>query len=64
VWNANGFGQLSTGQYLPNGYYVWAPLIATQSVGDRAARKSPTIQIAAKLAGAVQSVNVILNVNR
>jgi len=63
-WNAGGFGQLKQGDYLPKGFYVYAPPIATQSQADREARKSVPIQIAVKLAGAVHSVDVIINVNR
>ena len=64
VWNAGGFGQLQQGQMLSSGYYVYAPLVASQSQADREARKSVPIQVAAKLAGAVHSVNVLINVNR
>ena len=64
IWNAGGFGQLKQGQMLSSGYYVYAPLVASQSQADREARKSVPIQVAAKLAGAVHSVNVIINVNR
>lgn len=45
------------------GYYVWSLPIAQQSTEDRDARKAPLIQIAIKTAGAVQSSNVIVNVN-
>ncbi|NTG86204.1 DUF3383 domain-containing protein [Agrobacterium rhizogenes] len=64
IWNAGGFGQLQQGQMLSSGYYVYAPLVASQSQADREARKSVPIQVAAKLAGAVHSVNVLINVNR
>lgn len=64
VWNAPGFGAIANGQTLAKGYYIYAPPISTQSQADREARKAPTLQIAAKLAGAVHSANVIVNVNR
>jgi hypothetical protein len=64
VWDAPGFGAIVNGQTLAKGYYIYAPPVATQSQADRAARKAPTLQIAAKLAGAVHSANVIINVNR
>lgn len=64
VWNASGFGSLDTGDTLPNGFYTYAPLIATQSQADREARKAPLIQVAVKLAGAIHFVNVAINVNR
>jgi len=63
VWTAPGFGQLVTGQFLQKGYYVYQPPIATQAQADRAARKSVPFQVAAKLAGAVHSVNISINVN-
>ena len=64
IWNAGGFGSLSQGDYLPKGFYVYAPSVNSQSVADRAARKSPPIQVAAKLAGAIHTVDVLVNVNR
>ncbi|WP_283149012.1 DUF3383 domain-containing protein [Silvimonas soli] len=64
VWNAGGFGSLNQGDTLAKGYYVYAPPIATQSQADREARKAPVIQVAVKLAGAVHSVDAIINVNR
>jgi hypothetical protein len=63
-WTASGFGTLVTGANLPTGYYVYAPPVATQSQADREARKSPLIQIAVKLAGAVHTADVLLQVNR
>lgn len=64
VWNAAGFGALQQGDTLSTGYYVYAPPVASQSQADREARKAPVIQCAIKLAGAVHSVNCIINVNR
>lgn len=64
TWTVGGFGTLNEGDYLPTGFYVYAPPVSQQSPADRAARKSPTLQVALKLAGAIQSVNAIVNVNR
>lgn len=64
VWTAGGFGQLATGDFLPKGYYVYVPPIASQSPADRQARKSVSFQVAAKLAGAIHSVSIAVNVNR
>lgn len=64
VWNSGGFGLLNQGDFLQKGFYVYANPISTQSPSDRAARKAPPIQVAAKLAGAVQSVDIQINVNR
>lgn len=63
-WNAGGFGQLKQGDYLSKGFYVYAAPVATQSQADREARKSMPIQVAVKLAGAVHSVAILINVNR
>lgn len=64
VWNSGGFGALKQGDYLPKGFYVYAPPIATQNPADRAARKSVVFQVAAKLAGAIQTVDIVINVNQ
>ena len=64
VWNSTGFGGLSQGDYLPKGFYVYAPPVATQFQADRDARKSVPFQVAVKLAGAIHTVDVMVNVNR
>lgn len=63
-WNSNGFGQLKQGDYLNKGYYIYAPPIYLQSQASREARESVPFQVAAKLAGAIHTVDVIVNVNR
>lgn len=63
-WNSAGFGQIKQGDFLSKGYYIYVPPISSQAQADREARKSVPIQVAAKLAGAVQTVDVIVNVNR
>lgn len=64
VWNGPSFGSLQTGQYLKEGFYVFAPSVDTQSQSDRDARIAPPIQIALKLAGAINTVDVLITVNR
>ncbi len=64
TWNGPSFGQIKTGQYLKNGYYIFAQPVALQSQSDRDARMSPPIQVAIKLAGAIQSVDILVDVNR
>ena len=64
VWNADGFGELQTGQFLKSGYYIFAQSVALQSQSDRETRVAPPIQVAIKLAGAIQELDVIVNVNR
>lgn len=64
VWEQTGFGTLATGDYLPTGFYVYAPPIASQNPTARGQRKSVTFQVAAKLAGAIHTVDILINVNR
>lgn len=65
VWNGPSFGSLVTGQYLKNGYYVFAQSVDTQSQADRDARIAPPIQIALKLAGAVNTVpDLLVTINQ
>ncbi len=64
IWTADGFGELATGQYLNTGFYILAGSMALQSQSDREARIAPPIQVAIKLAGAIQSLDVLVDVNR
>lgn len=64
VWNADGFGQLERGQFLKSGYYVYAMPMSLQAQSEREQRKAPPIQVALKLAGAIQEIDVIVDVNR
>lgn len=64
VWNGPAIGAIVTGQTLSTGFYVFAPPVATQSQAARAARQSPVIQAAIKLAGAIHSAGVVLSVNQ
>jgi hypothetical protein len=64
VWNGPSFGQLKSGDTLSKGFYIYVPLVATQSQADREARKSVLFQCALKFAGAVHSVDVQLNFER
>lgn len=47
-----------------NGYYFLAGSLADQSQADREARKSPVLQGALKMAGAIHSVSIILFINK
>ena len=64
TWNSGGFGQLQQGQWLDKGYYIYAPSVSTQTQAQRQSRVSPTIQVAAKLAGAIDQVNITVTVNQ
>jgi hypothetical protein len=63
-WNAAGFGQLETGDYLQTGYYIFTPPVASQPQAIREQRIAPPLQIALKLAGAIHEIDCIVDVNR
>ena len=64
TWNYQGFGQLQQGGYLSTGYYIYTPPVASQSQTSRLARQSVAFQVAAQMAGAVQSVNMTVTVSQ
>lgn len=64
TWNADGFGQLSRGDYLKEGYYIYTQPMALQDQATREQRVAPPIQIAIKLAGAVHQLDCLVDVNR
>lgn len=45
------------------GYYVYSQPVSQQLVADRNLRKAPLIQIASKMAGAIHTSSVIVNIN-
>ena len=63
-WNADGFGQLSRGDYLKTGFYIYTSPLALQDQSVREGRTAPPLQIALKLAGAFQELDIIVDVNR
>ena len=64
VWNSGGFGILKQGDFMPKGFYLYAPRVDAQLQSDRAARRSVPIQCAAKLAGAIHEVSMAVTVNQ
>jgi hypothetical protein len=64
TWTGGNILNLRTGDTLPTGYRVLSQDINQQSQADRDARKSPSIFVAIKLAGAIQSVIIEIDVNR
>ena len=64
VWNGGTVYNLNNGDTLTNGYLVQAQPISSMTAADREARKSPIIYVCVKLAGAVQSIIIRLNINR
>jgi hypothetical protein len=64
IWTAPGFLELETGDAIEDGYLVLHEAIDDQSAADREARICPPIYVALKLAGAIHSVVIQINVNR
>lgn len=64
VWGGDPLGIVETGDFLPNGYYVYAQSVNDQDQADRESRKAPPITCLIKLAGAVHFVDVAINVYR
>lgn len=66
TWTSTGFGTYVNNpsqMTVAKGYYVYAPPVALQPSSNRALRLSVPFQVAAKLAGAVNTVNVSVLVN-
>lgn len=66
AWNsAEWFGNQEDmiNNILERGYYIYSDPVNLQSQTDREDRKAPTVRVAIKLAGAVQSLYVVLNIN-
>ena len=67
TWSSpDTFGDLDTFKrgIINNGFYWLAGSLAAQAQNSREARESPVLQGAVKLAGAIRSVDIIVNVNR
>ena len=62
VWDGNSFGNLANGQFLPKGWYVYQPIVASQNATQRANRQSVPFQVAAVLAGAINTASVQINI--
>ncbi|PWT77526.1 MAG: hypothetical protein C5B60_02515 [Chloroflexi bacterium] len=64
TWNAMGFGNLSYGDPVPDGFYIYVPSMLTQDQAERQRRRAPLMQVAAKIAGAVHFADVLVWVNQ
>lgn len=64
TWDGDAVGQLATGDYLENGYYIYAEPVSTLSADDKKNRKCPPITVCAYLAGAIHSVQITVNTER
>jgi hypothetical protein len=63
TWTAAPILDLATGDSV-QGYRILANSMASQSAGDRAARKAPPIYVPIKLAGAIENIVLTLSVNQ
>lgn len=64
TWNGADLGEVSEGDFLPKGYYVYAQKVADQNQAYREARKAPPIQAIGKGAGAIHNVDVAITFER
>lgn len=64
VWRGGDIGQITTGDTLTKGYYVYDAPLVQQAQADREKRKAPPIQVACKLAGAIHFADVLIGVER
>ncbi|MBP1376046.1 DUF3383 domain-containing protein [Yersinia pestis subsp. pestis] len=64
IWRGNDVGELTYGDRLDAGYYFYSDTYDLQSIADREARKAMPIMCAIKLAGAIHSVDLLIQFNR
>ncbi len=64
IWLTEDYCPLATGDMLSDGYLILSEPIDNQSQADRDARKAPNIYTPIKLAGAIHTVLVQIDVNR
>jgi len=64
IWLTPDYCALETGDMMPDGYMILSEPIDLQSQADRDARKAPNIYTPIKLAGAIHTVLVRIDVNR
>ena len=62
VWRGSAVGSIRPGDYIENGFTLWANSYDTQSEADRAAHKAVPIQAALILSGSLESVVITVNV--
>jgi hypothetical protein len=63
LWTGPTFGQQLTNTAMPKGFYIYVPPISSQTQGARAARQAVPFTIGVKLAGAVNTASVLIDVN-
>jgi hypothetical protein len=63
-WNGFDLGEVTSGDYLAKGFYVYAQPVRDQNQSDREQRKAPPIQAICKGAGAIHFVDVTVTFER
>lgn len=63
-WKGDNLGEVKTGDYLPNGYYVYAQPVSEQLQADRDLRKSPPISAIGIGGGAIHSTAITFTFQR
>ena len=61
-WRGPAVGRISAGDYIENGFLLWADSYDNQSDADRDAHKAVPIQAALTLAGSLENVVITVNV--
>ena len=61
-WRGPSAGSIRAGDYIENGFALWADSYDNQSEADRAAHKAVPIQCALTLSGSLESVVITVNV--
>ena len=61
-WRGSAAGSIRPGEYVENGFALWADSYDNQSEADRAAHRAVPIQAALVLAGSLESVVITVNV--
>ena len=61
-WRGPAAGSIQAGDYIENGFALWADSYDNQSDADRAAHRAVPIQCALTLAGSLESVVITVNV--
>ena len=64
IWTEPDFAPLQTGDMLEEGFLILSEPVDLQSQADRDARIAPPIYVPIKLAGAIHTVLVRIDVNR
>lgn len=61
-WRGPAIGRISPGDFIENGFRLWADSYDNQSDADRDAHKAMPIQVALTLAGSLESIVITVNV--